>query len=73
MAHSPTPHRSWRWTPPRASASGRPLSRPAARRAPRRLPRGIGLTLALIVSLGLWALLAYAATRLFGLLQAGGG
>jgi hypothetical protein len=40
----------------------------AARRARRRLPRGIGLTLALFVSLGLWALLAYAATRLFDLL-----
>jgi len=68
MSHSPTPHRSWRWTPPRASASGRHGFRRAARSAPRRLPRGIGLTLALIVSLGLWALLAYAVTRLFGLL-----
>lgn len=67
MSQSPTPHRSWRWSPPRVSASRRQAARRAVRRAPRRLPRGIGLTLALIVSLGLWALLAYAVTRLLGL------
>jgi hypothetical protein len=62
------PHRPWRWTPSRSVARPRPLHRRAVSRGSRRLPRGIGLTLALIVSLGLWALLAYAATRLFALL-----
>jgi hypothetical protein len=61
-------HRPWRVTAPRATVAARHASRQVARRARRRLPRGIGLTLALAVSLGLWALLAYAVTWLIGLL-----
>jgi hypothetical protein len=67
MSHSPTPPGPWRWTPFRAASLDRHIPRRASR-APRRLPRGIGLTLALIVSLGMWAALAYAVTWLFGLL-----
>lgn len=68
MSHSPTPPRPWRWTPSRAASLSRQVPRRATRSAHRRLPRGIGLMLALIVSLGLWALLAYAVTWLLGLL-----
>lgn len=48
------------------AARRRPRSRRAARGWGRRLPRGIGLTIAVLVSLGLWALLGYAVTRLLG-------
>lgn len=69
MSHSPTPHRSWRGTAFRAPRRPAAPGYVASRRGPRRrLPRGIGLTLALFVSLGLWALLGFAFSRLLDLL-----